>query len=145
MLNFIELDYKKVKLCFELDSDSIRLWSQNQWESEFRKKGVKIFALLLTNKIIGVCALQVIIDEAQINYFSINQKFRRKGYGRYLMSNLINQCEELNLKKILLEVSENNFVAQKFYSNFEFLNVGRRKKYYQDGSDALLKEKIFLI
>ena len=90
---------------------------------------------------IGVCVFQEVIDEAQINYFSIDFKFRRQGYGSYLMNYLIVHCMDIKLKKILLEVSKTNLIADKFYNNFEFLNVGKRKNYYRDGSDALLKEK----
>ncbi len=133
-----------VGLCFELDSNTISLWSKKQWEEELKKKGVKVFSLSLLNDVIGICAIQLVIDEAQINYFSINKKFRRKGFGTYLMKYLIKICEKLNIKKLILEVSESNYAAKNFYSYFEFFTVGIRKNYYKDGSDALLKEK-FLI
>ena len=55
--------------------------------------------------------------------------------------NLIKKCEKLNLKKILLEVSQGNVTAERFYSRFDFSTVGIRKNYYKDGSHALLKEK----
>ena len=141
MLAIREIDQKEVEVCFELDSNTISLWSKKQWKSEFNKQDVKVIAILLSEKIIGICVVQLLIDEAQINYFSINQKFRRKGYGSYLMSYLVRQCEKLNLKKLFLEVSELNMVAEQFYSQFKFLNVGRRKNYYRDGSDAVLMEK----
>ena len=141
MISTKEIDRKEVELCFELDSNTISLWTKKQWENEFKKKGVKIVALLMLDKIIGIYVIQIIIDEAQINYFSIQQKFRRKGYGTYLMQHLIEQSEKLNLKRLLLEVSDLNLNANKFYSKFNFLTVGRRKKYYRDGSDAVLKEK----
>ena len=57
------------------------------------------------------------------------------------MTFLIKKCEKLNLNKLLLEVSHSNVTAERFYSSFDFSTVGRRKNYYQDGSDALLKEK----
>ena len=141
MFEVKELDDQYIKLCFELDSDSIRLWSKRQWEKEFYKKEAKIFALFSANKIIGVCSFDVILDEAHINYFLINQKYRRKGLGRYLMKNLISQFKILNLEKVLLEVSESNSGAQEFYNNLGFYTVGKRTKYYKDGSDAVLKEK----
>ena len=141
MISINEIDQKEVELCYELDLNTICLWNKKQWESEFNKKGIKVIGLFLSNKIIGICVVQVIIDEAQINYFSINQKFRRKGYGSYLMNYLIKQCEKLNLNKLFLEVSEINTNAELFYSLFDFYTVGRRKNYYRDGSDAVLKEK----
>jgi len=51
------------------------------------------------------------------------------------------ECEKLNLKKLLLEVSHCNVIAERFYSRFDFSTVGIRKNYYKDGSHALLKEK----
>ena len=141
MLSIKEVDHKEYELCYELDSNTICLWTKNQWESEFKKIGVKVVAITLEKEIIGIYVVHIIINEAQINYFSIKKRFRRKGYGSYLMSYLVRQCEKLNLKKLFLEVSELNMVAEQFYSQFKFLNVGRRKNYYRDGSDAVLMEK----
>ena len=142
MISIKEIKHKEFELCFELDSNTICLWTKKQWESEFYKRGVKVVAILLMNKIIGIYVAQTILDEAQINYFSIKQKFRRKGYGSFLMNYLIKESEELSVKRLLLEVSEKNSVAEAFYSKFNFLTVGRRKNFYKDGSDAVLKEKI---
>ena len=139
-----EIDQKEFELCYKLDSNTICLWTKKQWGNEFNKKGIKVVAILLKKKIIGIYVVQTIIDEAQINYFSIKQKFRRKGYGSDLMNYLIKECEKLNLKKLLLEVSETNSIAESFYCKFKFFTVGRRKNYYKDGADAVLKEKIFI-
>lgn len=144
MISIKEIEHKEYELCFELDSNTICLWSRKQWESELNKKGVKVVAIIIREKIIGIYVIHTIIDEAQINYFSIKQRFRRKGYGSYLMNYLIQECEKSNIKKLLLEVSETNSIAEVFYSKFNFLTVGRRKNYYKDGSDAVLKEKIFI-
>ncbi len=144
MISIKEIDQGEFELCYRLDSDTICLWTKNQWQNEFNKKGIKVVAIFLRKKIIGIYVLQVILDEAQINYFSIKQKFRRKGYGSYLMNYLIKECENLNIKKLLLEVSETNSIAKSFYCRFDFLTVGRRKNYYRDGTDAVLKEKKFI-
>ena len=45
------------------------------------------------------------------------------------------------MKKLLLEFSQNNVIAERFYTQFDFSTVGIRRNYYKDGSDALLKEK----
>ena len=144
MISIKEIDHKALELCFELDSNTICLWTKRQWESELKKSGVKVVALLFDKKMIGIYVVHTIIDEAQINFFSIDKRFRRKGYGTYLMNYLIKQCEKSNIKKLLLEVSEKNSIAEVFYSEFNFLTVGRRKNYYKDGTDAVLKEKKFI-
>ena len=143
MISIKHINEKDIDLCFELDSNTISLWSKKQWTNEFKKEGTKIFGLLIKNLVIGICVFQVVIDEAQINYFVVNQKFRKKGFGSYLMSYLIKKCEKHNLKKLLLEVSQSNVTAESFYSRFDFYTVGIRKNYYKDGSHALLKEKKF--
>ena len=141
MISIKQINEKDIDLCYELDSDTISLWSKKQWANESKKEGIKIFALLFANFVIGICVFHVVLDEAQINYFVISEKFRKKGLGSYLMSYLIKKCEELSLKKLLLEVSESNVTAERFYSRFDFSTVGIRKNYYKDGSHALLKEK----
>ena len=141
MVTIKQIKENDIDSCFELDSNTISLWSKKQWTNEFKKEGTKIFVLLISNLIIGICVFQVVLDEAQINYFVIHQKFRNRGFGSHLMSYLIKQCEKLNLRKLLLEVSKSNVTAERFYSNFAFSTVGIRKNYYKDGSDAVLKEK----
>ena len=141
MISIKEIDQKNFELCYELDAHTICLWTKKQWQGEFNKRGVKVVALLLKKKIIGIYVVQTIIDETQINFFSIKKNFRRKGYGSYFMSYLLKECEKSNIKKILLEVSETNSIAEVFYCKFNFLTVGRRKNYYKDGADAVLKEK----
>ena len=141
MISIKQLNEKDIDLCYELDQNTISIWSKKQWANEFKKESTKIDGLLIENLVIGICVFQVILDEAQINYFVVNKKFRKKGFGSYLMSHLIKKCEKLNLKKLLLEVSQSNVTAERFYSRFDFFTVGIRKNYYKDGSHALLKEK----
>ena len=141
MLSIKQINENDIDLCFELDSNTISLWSKKQWANEFKKKGIKVFGLLFSNLVIGICVFHVVLDEAQINFFVVNEKYRKKGFGSLLMSYLINQCEKLRINKLFLEVSHTNITAEKFYSSFDFSTVGIRRNYYKDGSDALLKEK----
>ena len=141
MISIKQIHEKDIDLCYELDLKTISLWSKQQWAKEFRKEGIKIYGISITNLLVGICVLQVVLDEAQINYFAVNKKFRNKGFGSHLMNHLIKVCEKINVNKLLLEVSDSNVTAEKFYSRFDFLTVGMRKNYYKDGTDAVLKEK----
>ena len=141
MISIKQINEKDIDLCYELDSKTISLWSKKQWSDEFKKEGIKVFGLLISNLIVGICVLHIVLDEAQINFFVVEQKYRKKGFGSYLMSYLIKKCEKLSINKLFLEVSNTNSTAEKFYSRFDFSTVGIRKNYYSDGSDALLKEK----
>ena len=142
MISIKQINENDIDLCYALDLNTISLWSKKQWIDELKKEDIKVFGLLLSNLVIGICVFHVILDEAQINFFVINQKYRKKGFGSHLMDYLIEQCQKLNINRLFLEVSHTNVIAEKFYSRFEFSTVGLRKKYYKDGSDALIKEKI---
>ena len=144
MISIKHINEKDIDLCFELDSNTISLWSKKQWANELKKEGTKVFGLLLSNLLIGICVFQVVLDEAQIIFFAVKIEYRKKGFGTYLMSYLIKECEKLNINKLFLEVSHTNFKAEKFYNSFKFSTVGIRRNYYKDGSDALLKEKILI-
>ena len=144
MISIKHINKKDIDLCYELDSNTISLWSKKQWAYEFKKEGIRVFGLCFSNLLVGICVFHVVLDEAQINFFAVNQKYREKGFGSYLMKYLIKQCEKLNIKKLFLEVSQTNVVAEKFYSQFDFSTVGIRRNYYKDGSDAVLKEKILI-
>ena len=141
MISIKQINENDIDLCYELDSINISLWSKKQWANELKKEGIKVFGISKANLIIGLCVFHVVLDEAQINYFAVNPKFRKKGFGSYLMKYLIKQCEKLKINKLFLEVSHTNLAAERFYNQFDFSTVGIRKNYYKDGSDALLKEK----
>ena len=139
MISIKQINENDIDLCYELDLSTISLWSKKQWDKEFKKEDTKIFGILFENLVIGICVIQVVLDEAQINYFVVKKKFRKRGFGSYLMSYLIKRCKKLNINKLLLEVSKSNINAEKFYDRFNFYTVGIRKNYYKVGSDALLK------
>ena len=86
MISVKQINENYIDLCFELDSNTISLWSKKQWTKEVKKEDTKIFVLIITNLVIGICVLQVVLDEAQINYFVVNKKFRKKGFGSYPVS-----------------------------------------------------------
>ena len=141
MISIKEMNEKDIDLCYELDSTTILLWSKKQWSNEFKKEGIKVFGLATSNIVVGICVFQVVLDEAYLNYFAVKKQFREKGYGSFLMNYLVKHCEKQNINKLLLEVSKKNVIAENFYNKFKFFTVGKRRNYYKDGSDALLKEK----
>ena len=104
MISIREINEKDIDLCYELDSNSISLWSKKQWDNEFKKKGIKVFGLLISNLVVGICVFHVVLDEAQINFFVVDEKYRKKGFGSQLMSYLIKQCKKLKITKLREEI-----------------------------------------
>ena len=49
MISIKQINENDIDLCYELDLNTISLWSKKQWASEFKKQGTKVVGLLLDN------------------------------------------------------------------------------------------------
>ncbi len=141
MIKTKEINSINSRSCYELDLKSIKHWNQNQWENELEKDYVTAIGIFSNNTILGVCVFHKIHDEAEIRYLSVHPSYKRRGLGKKLIYKILQECKNENIKRIFLEVSLKNKQALKFYDYFGFETISIRKKYYKDGSDALLKEK----
>ena len=141
MINIREINSKNSKICFELDLISINHWNENQWKNELEKDYVTAMGIYLNNSILGVCVFHKIYEEAEIRYLSVHPAYKRRGLGKKLIYEIFKECKNENIKKIFLEVSLKNKQALCFYDYLGFKTIFVRKKYYKDGSDALMKEK----
>ena len=144
MINIRKINSKNSKSCYELDLKTINHWNQNQWVNELEKDYVNAIAIYLNNSMAGVCVFLKIYDELEIRYLSVHPSYKRRGLGKKLINNIIKQCKSERITRIILEVSSKNMQALSFYEYFGFETISIRKKYYRDGSDALLKEKKML-
>ena len=141
MVNLRVINSKDSKSCYELDLKSIKHWNQNQWKNELEKNYVTAIGIHLNKSILGVCVFHKIYDEVEIRYLTVHPAYKRRGLGKKLIYRILKYCKHENIKKIFLEVSLNNKQALRFYDYLGFNTIGIRKRYYKDGSDALLKEK----
>ena len=141
MVNIKKINSKNSQSCYELDLKSIKHWNQDQWKNELEKDYVTAIGIYLNNSILGVCVLYKLFDEAEIRYLSVHPSYQRRGLGKKLIYKILKECKNKKIRRIFLEVSLKNKQALRFYDYFGFKTISIRKKYYKDGSDALLKEK----
>ena len=142
MINIRKINSNNSKSCYELDLKTIHHWNQKQWQNELEKDYVNAIAIYLDNSIVGVSVFHKIYDELEIRYLSVHPSYKRRGLGKKLINNIIKECKNEKIKRIFLEVSSKNKQALSFYEYFGFKTINIRKKYYKDGSNALLKEKM---
>ena len=140
MISIRAITSKNSESCYELDLISIKHWNRNQWKNELEKNYVSAIGIYLNNIILGVCVFHKIFDEAEIRYLSVHPSFKRRGLGKKLIYKIFKECKKDNIKRIFLEVSLKNKQALIFYDYLGFKTISIRRKYYKDGSDALLKE-----
>jgi len=115
-------------------------WSLKSIKSELNNlKYSKISVLEIERKIIGYVFQRIIDDQNHIINVAIDIPFQHKGYGRFLLKNILK--EDSYDTNVFLEVKEANFPAVKLYTDLGFEEVQRKDGYYSDGSSAIFMLK----
>ncbi|MCX2560607.1 ribosomal protein S18-alanine N-acetyltransferase [Acetobacter farinalis] len=86
----------------------------------------------------GFLMLRCVADEAEILTVCVAQAFRQRGIARQLLAWSLMEAQERDADHMFLEVSVRNKVAQALYAGAGFVQAGKRRAYYPDGSDALV-------
>ena len=93
-------------------------------------------------KLVGYVGSQSVAPEADVMNLAVAPEWRKKGIGRALMKALIAQLHSRGITALFLEVRVGNIPAQNLYRGLEFVEVGRRPKYYVNPTeDALILRK----
>ena len=88
---------------------------------------------------------QISPDEIEILDLCTHEDYRNKGFATIALTNLFELTLKLKMKRVLLEVAENNFIAFNLYKSLGFTEVSVRKNYYKTVSgavNAVLMDKI---
>lgn len=95
-------------------------------------QGDKYLNLKLTeqDQIVAFTICQTVLDEATLFNIAVDPNFQAKGYGKRLLSALIERLREQGILTLWLEVRESNLAAQKLYDSLGFNEVTIRKNYY---------------
>jgi len=143
-LTLIQLGIMHLNDCVDLDRKSLSgLWSRSQWERELTdpKRICLGIIELQTKKLLGLSSAWLVIDELHITFIAVDPMHKRKGLGKFLLSDLIKRSKPLQINHIHLEVKKDNEPAKAFYKSMGFRTVANRSNFYKDGSDALILYK----
>nr|WP_279308292.1 ribosomal protein S18-alanine N-acetyltransferase [Nodosilinea sp. FACHB-131] len=88
--------------------------------------------------LLGLGCYWAILDEAHITVLAVDPRYQRRGLGKWLLVNLLTDASERALTRATLEVRPSNSRALALYESFGFETLGRRRRYYADGEDALI-------
>lgn len=89
-----------------------------------------------------ICSMQL-LDEGHILNVAVDPDIRGAGVGRLLVEKVLEECRCNGASFVSLEVRESNFSAIGLYRKMGFAEMGRRKRYYENGEDALMMEYVF--
>ena len=81
----------------------------------------------------------ITVDEGQITNIAVHPEHRRKGYGAAILRALLRHAKDARLDSVSLEVRASNTAAINLYKAAGFVEMGRRKGFYQKpAEDALV-------
>ena len=78
----------------------------------------------------GLLLCSEVADEMEILTICVLPEFRRQHIAQDLLHELFEYAKGQKVKRIFLEVAEDNEAAQKLYSGAGFKQTGRREGYY---------------
>lgn len=89
-------------------------------------------------EIVGYAAFGRLADQAELLRLAVSPRRRRRGIAALLLREGFSRLGELGVVKVFLEVRPDNRAALELYRVFGFEEVARRRRYYRDGSDAVV-------
>lgn len=109
-----------------------RGWSIDEMEELLRDRSVLACVLRREgrSRAFGFALSRIAEDEAEVLSVAVAEERRGSGGGGVLLARHIGRLQGLGVRRIVLEVDEDNATAIKLYRRFGFAKVGRRKAYY---------------
>jgi ribosomal-protein-alanine N-acetyltransferase len=118
-----------------------RPWSQIEMASMLHLSSTIGLLLYQVEQPLGLSLMRLAVDDAEILTIGIAPTARKLGLGRGLLTASEAAVLQGGARRLFLEVSINNHAASALYSQAGYSEIGRRRAYYADGSDAIVLEK----
>lgn len=118
-------------------------WSEKMFEEEISGKFSHYYVAEIDAHAVAYMGMWSLSGEGHITNVAVSKSHRRKGIAKALISHFIDIAREENLEFMTLEVRASNEPAIALYKSFGFIEVGIRKKYYENSEDAYLLTKFF--
>ena len=124
-------------------------WSNDAWYDSFTRKHHMVIVLKVKEFVVGalVGRFNKVDGVFDIDKIFVDRDYQGLGFGSCLVSSLpsfISKIYGTDFKNldVFLEVASNNEVALNFYKKIGFLVVREVKKFYSNGSGAIILKKI---
>ena len=115
-------------------------WSAEIFRRELANPVSSRRLLILDGELAAYLCAWYLVGELHIHNIATRPAFRRRGLALELLKSMIDECRQVGLERVLLEVRAGNIGAIALYRTFGFSETGRRQDYYPDGEDAVLME-----
>jgi len=125
------------------ESSFPRPWTREHFRHELdAQHGIPLVAVATDGTVAGYLCVTLLMDEAEILDIAVRDDLRGRGVGRLLLDHIVELCRHKHTNYIHLEVRRSNLAAIGLYERFGFLRTGERRRYYENGEDAILMQLI---
>lgn len=118
-------------------------WSERAFVSELTRNVYAHYIVArVDGEVAGYAGMWLILDEAHVTNIAVNPKWRGRGIGDRLLTELEHRARAHGCTRMTLEVRPSNDVAQALYRKHGFVARGIRPGYYSDtNEDAIIMWK----
>lgn len=115
-------------------------WTRQDFENEMTvNKCARYTVAEEDGMVIAYAGAWCALEEGHITNIAVDPAFRGRGAGKAVTRALMQYCANLGVQYLTLEVRRSNTVAQNLYKSLNFIELGVRKRYYEDNQeDAFL-------
>lgn len=106
-------------------------WTRKNFDDTISNRDFAWVARHRDGELLGYFVHMVVMDESHLLTIAVKESVQRQGLGRFLLQKLIEHARLMELKSVLLEVRQSNIRALDLYEALGFVEIGRRKNYYQ--------------
>lgn len=126
-------------LTIEQDVFAATAWTATQLADELSRVGdTRWYAVAESpSGIVGYVGLYLSRPDADVQTLAVAAGEQGSGVGRHLLGCAIDHAWDAGCTRIFLEVRADNDAALRLYEAAGFRRLGRRPRYYADGTDAV--------
>jgi ribosomal-protein-alanine N-acetyltransferase len=111
-------------------------WSEAQVREELT--GERRQAWVVGDPVTGYAVTLAAGDVVDLQRIAVHPDQQRQGLARLLLDAAVAAATAARVDRMLLEVSAANTAALAFYAAAGFVEIDRRRRYYRDGTDAVV-------
>jgi ribosomal-protein-alanine N-acetyltransferase len=115
------------------------------WPGFAESAGAHLYVAEDGDGLLGFAAVREVVGEAEVDAIAVEPRARKRGIGRVLLGRVDEDLRALWVTRIGLEVRASNVAARRLYAACGFEAEGLRKRYYENGEDAILLGKTLVV
>ena len=137
------MKFEDLPSVLEIEKTSFLLpWTPEHFRYELKTNPYSFnFVATHDQIIIGFINFWILFDQAHLNQIAVHPSYRKQKVGSTLLLDAIERMKKGDAIKAQLEVRTENKIAILFYESFGFKTLLTKKKYYDNGDDALFMER----